>query len=68
MIELGSKIKEIRKEHGLSQTAFANLIGVTQDSISLWEQNKRVPDTIYVYEICKKFHVSADYLLGLESY
>ena len=66
MKDIGSRIKEIRKEHGLSQTTFALSIGVTQDSISLWEQNKRIPDTIYIIEICKKYDVSSDYLLGLE--
>ena len=66
MNDIGCKIKEIRIERGLSQTAFATSIGVTQDSISLWEQNKRIPDTVYVIEICKKYNISADYLLGLD--
>ena len=66
MIEIGTKLKELRQELGLSQTAFATSIGVTQDSISLWEQNKRIPDTVYIVEICKKYKISADYLLGLD--
>ena len=65
MADLGTKLKELRKEHGLSQSDFGKSIGVTQDSISLWEQNKRIPDTLYIIEICKKYNVSADYLLGL---
>ena len=66
MNDIGYRIKEIRIERGLSQTAFANSIGVTQDSISLWEQNKRIPDTLYVIRICRKYDLSADYLLGLK--
>lgn len=63
-MSIGKKIKELRIERNLSQTEFAVKIGTTQDSISLWENDKRLPDTIYIMNICKEFNVSADYLLG----
>lgn len=67
-MNIGNKIKELRKEYKLTQEQFAKKIGVTQDSISLWETNKRIPDTIYIVEICLKFNISSDYLLGIEDY
>ena len=59
-------IKNERINKNLTQKAVAELLGVTQDSISLWENGKRIPDTQYIKELCKIFDISADYLLGLE--
>lgn len=33
----GSKIKALRESYGLTQTKFAEILGVTRHSISLWE-------------------------------
>ena len=68
MQKIGHIIKELRKEKGLSQEKLAALLGVTQDSISLWELDKRIPDTLYVVEMAKLFDVTTDYLLGLSDY
>ncbi len=65
MNTVGSVIKEERTQRKWTQSELAARIGVTQDSISLWEQDKRVPDTQYVILLCKVFGISADYLLGL---
>ena len=59
-------IKTERINKNLTQKAVAELLGVTQDSISLWENGKRIPDTQYLKDLCKIFDISADYLLGLE--
>ncbi|MBQ2864128.1 MAG: helix-turn-helix transcriptional regulator [Clostridia bacterium] len=64
---LKEKIKELRIEKGLSQTALAKNIGFSQNAISQWESGKRVPDAIAVKALAKFFGVSADYLLGLEN-
>ena len=68
MNKIGCIIKELRKEKGLSQEKLAAVLGVTQDSISLWELDKRIPDTLYVVEMAKLFDVTTDYLLGLSDY
>ncbi len=62
---IGKIIKDLRKEIGCTQNKLANILGVTQDSISLWENGKRIPDTQYVIAMAKFFDVTADYLLGL---
>lgn len=33
-------VKAFRKEHGLTQTALANMLGVTKKTIEKWEQGK----------------------------
>ena len=66
MKSLGKIIREERLSKNLKQEELAKIIGVTQDSISLWENDKRIPDTQYVILLCKALNISADYLLGLE--
>lgn len=65
MNNLGLKIKELRIETELTQGELAKVLGITQDSISLWEKGKRIPDTPYIAKLAEYFDVSADYLLGL---
>lgn len=65
-MKIGQIIKELRKEKGLTQTALADLLFVSQDTISLWELDKSLPDVENVVKMTKVFKVSADYLLGLE--
>lgn len=62
---IGIIIKELRKEAGCSQSRLAEALGVTQDSISLWENDKRIPDATYIVAMAKFFDVTTDYLLGL---
>jgi len=40
MNNLGLKIKELRIETELTQGELAKVLGITQDSISLWEKGK----------------------------
>lgn len=60
----GDIIKELRKEWGITQSDLAKIVNVTQDSISLWEMNKRVPDTQYIILLADYFNVTVDYILG----
>ena len=57
-------LKELRIEHGLTQKELALQLGITQDSISLWEKGKRTPDTQYIIKMAEIFNVSTDYLVG----
>ena len=63
-MNIGAIINELRIEKNLTQAQLANVLGITQDSISLWERGKRFPDTTYVVKLADFFQVSADYLLG----
>lgn len=62
---IGERIKELRLENKLSQSKLGDLLLVSQDTISLWENNKALPTAEYIISICKIFEISADYLLGL---
>lgn len=43
------------------------MLSTTQDTISLWELGKSLPDIVTVIKLSKIFGVSSDYLLNLEA-
>jgi len=63
---LSEKIKLLREQAGLTQADLARQMGLTRSSVNAWEMGLSVPSTQYVVELAKSFHVSTDYLLGIE--
>ena len=63
-IDIGTRLKSIRKELKLTQEELAKTIGINKSSISKYESGKNLILTISLYTICKKYNISADYLLG----
>jgi transcriptional regulator with XRE-family HTH domain len=59
-------IKELRERAGLSQAALAKKVGVTRSAVNAWEIGLSIPTTQYVAELAQFFHVSSDYILGLD--
>ncbi|MCM1052833.1 MAG: helix-turn-helix domain-containing protein [Ruminococcus sp.] len=60
----GQRLKELRKEIKLTQKQFANLLNVSNTTISEYECGNNTIATPFLYTICTKYHISADYLLG----
>lgn len=67
MVYFGSRLKELRKQMGLNQAELAERISVTKSVISYYENQDRSPSPEALIKLSKIFHVSTDYLLGLES-
>lgn len=65
---IAKRIKDIRVEHKLTQAQFGDILSVSQDTVSLWENGKSLPTAEYLIVICKSFSISADYILGLTEY
>ena len=63
-IEVGKKLKELRKEKKLTQVKLAQSLNTSHSVISAYEKGKNLILTSFLYSICKKFNISADYLLG----
>lgn len=63
--EIGIKIKELRKEVGLTQKQVAKLLNKSETGYASWEQGLSEPCVNDLRSLCKIFKVSADYLLGL---
>ncbi len=62
----GEKIAKLRKEKGLTQEDFGDLLGVTRQSVSKWEQDISFPETDKLILIAREFNCSLDYLLNNE--
>ena len=60
-------IKELRERAGLSQSALAKKVGVTRSAVNAWEMGLSIPTTQYVAQLAQLFHVSADFMLGLDN-
>ena len=63
-----ARLKEFRKEHNITQVNLAKFLNTTQSNIVVYEQGKFIIATPYLFMICKKYHISADYLLGRTNY
>lgn len=60
----GSRLREVRKAKGLTQTELGELIGVGKSAICCYEKETRNPTLEALLEMINVFGVSADYLLG----
>ena len=61
--DIGNKIKTARIEKNLTQEQVAELLGVSRQTISNWENEKSYPDIISVIKMSECYDVSLDYLL-----
>lgn len=59
----GEKLKEARKEAGLSQEQFAEKMSVSRSAIAKWESDKGMPDVNNLKVMAQLLNVSVDYLL-----
>ena len=65
-MEIGIKLKNARTEKGLTQEHAAELLGVSRQTVSNWENNKSYPDIISVIKMSDIYSVSLDHLLKEE--
>ena len=63
---LGEKIKEARKQCGLSQEQLAEKMSVSRSAIAKWETDKGLPDIDNLKALAGFLNVSVDYLLDDE--
>lgn len=64
---LSDTIKDLRRRNFLNQTAFANRIGVTQGTVSQWENGLTRPNSEQLRSISAEFKISVDDLLRGEN-
>ena len=60
---LGEKIKEARKQCGLSQEQLAEKLAVSRSAVAKWETDKGIPDVENLKALAQLLNVSVDYLL-----
>ena len=64
-LNFGKILKELRQKSGLTQKQLAAQMGVTKSLI--YELQERVPSPSVLVKLSTIFHVSTDYLLGIDT-
>lgn len=65
--KIGQNLKRIRQNNGLSQEAFAELIGVSRQTVINWEKGNSLPSVDKVGIIIDKCSTSIEEILGKET-
>lgn len=64
-MNIGKKIKELRKINNMTQEKLADSLGISSQSVSKWKCGVTLPDLSMIPGLTKLFHVTSDDLLGL---
>lgn len=64
--KIGQFLRELRTEKKLTQEQFAEIIGMTNRSISRWENGVNMPDFDVLIQIAEYFDVSIEEILDGE--
>ena len=63
-LDLGNKIRQLRRRDGRTQEALAQALGVTSQAVSRWESGGSYPDMNLIPSIANFFGVTIDELFG----
>lgn len=63
-----NRLRELRRERGLTQKGLASAVGTTEDCIFFWEKGRSEPCIDELLLLSEFFGVSTDYLLGRTDY
>ena len=64
---MNTRIKQIRQEQGLTQSQFAEKIGLSRNYVAMVEIGQREPSDRTISDICRIFDIQEDWLRhGLE--
>ena len=66
MVEFTGKLKTMRINRNLTQKQLAEQLGVAKSVVSYYESGDRFPSYDVLVRLARIFHVSTDYLLGVE--
>ena len=59
-----NRIRQLRTERGMVQEELGNIIGVTKQCVSQWENGRRSPDPQQLEALADYFNVDMDFLTG----
>ena len=63
-VKSGERLKALRKENKMTQAKLASILETAPSVIGGYEKGRRLIATPFLYTICDKYKISADYLLG----
>ena len=65
-VKIGTFIADMRKKQGMSQKQLADIVGVTDKSVSKWETGKSLPEISKMESLCEALHININELLSGE--
>lgn len=67
MMTIGENIAKLRRERGMTRESLAEIMGVSPQTISKWENNATCPDVMLLPVLADYFGVTVDTLYGRQS-
>lgn len=68
MLKLGENLKSYRTKRGLTQEQLAEVLGVSAQAVSRWENGTTYPDITLLPTIAGYFEVTLDELMGMDDF
>ena len=62
----GERFQRLRKERGLTQDAISEMVNVSGQAVSKWENDINMPDISILLRLSEILDTTTDYLLGKE--
>ena len=62
---IGERLKDVRKDHGDTQTDLARKLNISLSTVKSWERENSAPSHELLVAICNLYQVSSDFLLGI---
>lgn len=66
--ETGKRIRELRKEAGLTVKSLSDTLGINRKTLEGYEQGEAIPPVRVALEICNQFDCEMDYLFGFQDH
>ena len=63
-MEFSERLKDLRKQVGLTQVDVAEKLGISQPAYASWERGVKKPTQENLVKIAQVLNVSVDYLVG----
>ena len=63
-MEFSERLKDLRKQAGLTQVEVAEKLGISQPAYASWERGAKKPTPENLVKIAQILNVSVDYLVG----
>ena len=60
----GDRLRQIRKERGMTQEQLAEILGTSKQVLSRYEKNQRAPKITVATDYAEKLGIDVEYLLG----
>lgn len=60
----GKELKYAREERALSQNDLSKKTGISQQNISLWERDERIPSIEFCVKLADFYGITLDELIG----